>query len=358
VTRAHAQEIQLRVVTYNAWDLPGVATNIRERVARIGPALAALKPDLVSFQELWVDADAERVARDLAAAGLVHTRRFPSGLVGSGLMVASVFPITSASFLRYELGGKPQKPWHGDFYGGKGIARVRLETPLGPLDLADTHLHASYDASGEYELFQVAEALEAADFLAGSDAPLVLGGDLNVGRRSRALGLLEARAGLTRAAPDLGIDWILTRPGRTVSVRCLETKRVLDAPVDLGNGRQAKLSDHDGTLAVLTLAPASAALLSATPVLPREHLEADVLPLVTAAIAASRTRSLAFSAIAVVPLVLAGLVLRARRRRRWLRALAALPLLVASAALLALGLAYEPYERRGLEAARTRLERL
>src|SRR5581483_7701286 len=97
---ARAEALEIRVLTYNAWDLPLVADDIAARIERIGPAINELEPDVVCFQELWVDADAARVASDLAKVGLTHTRRWPSGAIGSGLMIASRFPIEQDAFRR------------------------------------------------------------------------------------------------------------------------------------------------------------------------------------------------------------------------------------------------------------------
>jgi endonuclease/exonuclease/phosphatase family metal-dependent hydrolase len=306
---------------------------------------------------VWVDTDEVVIARALAKAGLVHTRRFASGWIGSGLLVASRFPITDAAFVRYELGGKPQKFWHGDFYGGKGMMRVTVATPLGPLDVACTHLHASYDTSGEYELFQIAEALEAVDFLGPrGERPLVLGADLNVDASSLAWKLLTARAQLSSIERDPGIDWILFRDGAHVTVRCVEARKVLDKDVDLGNGRSAHLSDHEGVLAVLELASGTPGpIAAATPA-----VASDALARVRAGLEENLLDLLARGASGLVALAVGLLLARAARRRSHgalgLRALS-FALLAASALLLALGFLYGPYERRGLLSAQVRLER-
>jgi endonuclease/exonuclease/phosphatase family metal-dependent hydrolase len=357
-TLAAADTLKVRVLTYNAWDLALVSTDRAERIARIGPAIAELAPDVVAFQELWVDADAARVAAELARVGLVHTRRFPSGFVGSGLLIASRYPITESSFQRYTFGGKPQKPWHGDWYGGKGIGRVTVETPLGAVEFADTHLHASYDDPDEYALVQLAEALEAADFLGvPGERPLIFGGDLNVSSDTLPFRLLASRSGLSSIERDPGIDWVLFRRGARVTVRVLETRKVLDAPVDVGGGRRVPLSDHEGVLAVLELATAAAATVPCAPDLAAAR---DGLALIREEIAASTRRSIALATAGVILLGVGVALLRAARRRtEKRRRLVALALLVVLGATgtIALGALYGPYERHGLLDAQARLER-
>ncbi|MEZ0227738.1 MAG: endonuclease/exonuclease/phosphatase family protein [Planctomycetota bacterium] len=196
--------------------------------------------------------------KDLSAAGLVHWRRFPSGLVGSGLHISSRFPIREASFLRYACGGQPWKVRHGDFYGGKGIARVRVETLLGPLDVACTHMHAVYKDEKEYLATRTAEALEAAEFLVEKDGvPLVLGADLNATKGSLPFELFAHGAGLTELPAEDRIDWVIARSGAAVRARITSYERALTGPVALSDGQTRPLSDHEARLAVVTLEPPS-----------------------------------------------------------------------------------------------------
>jgi endonuclease/exonuclease/phosphatase family metal-dependent hydrolase len=353
-----AESIRLRVVTFNAWDLPVVSSDRAARIERMGLAVAALSPDVVAFQELWVDDDAKKVMSDLARGGLVYTQRFPSGLAGSGLHIASRFPISESTFLPYTLGGKPQKPWHGDWYGSKGIGRITVETPIGPIEFADTHLHATYDDSGEYVPVQIAQALEAAEFLqAAGDRPLVLGGDLNADSSSPPFRILASRAGLGSIARAPGIDWILFRSGTSVGMRVVESREVLDTPFDAGDGRLVNLSDHHGVLAVLELSTTETREMARRPA-PDRDAEMAALVLIRAEIVESDSSRVAAILLGVGALVACALFVRSARRRRTRKIwyiLACITLLIA-AIFLSLGAGYWPSALRGLEAARLRLE--
>lgn len=273
--RAGADEppLAIRVVTFNAWGVPVGSDHKEARLARIGAALAALQPDVVALQELWSKDDLDLVQRDLAAGGLRHAERFPSRF-GSGLLVASRWQLSTAQFQRFALGGKPHAVWHADWWGGKGAARVRVNTPYGAVLLVDTHLHARY-GSLEYLPTQLSQALELAA-VAGepvanewaaalrSDAksfearlPLILAGDLNSGAGDLPFELLRARAGLQPAAPDLApdqaIDWVLLRSGTVLGLRVKKVTRALTEPVDLGEGVTGPLSDHPAVVVDLEL---------------------------------------------------------------------------------------------------------
>ncbi len=356
-SKGRADPIHVRVVTFNAWDMPaGMSDANGPRIEKIGAALGALKPDVVCFQELWIDQDAERVVADLAAAGLVHARRYPSGLVGSGLQICSRFPIKESSFLRYRCGGQAWKLWHCDFYGGKGIARVRVETPLGPLDVADTHMHAVYGDEAEYLATRTAEALEAAEFLVEKDGvPLVLAGDLNARKGSLPFELLAHGARFTELPAEDRIDWVIARSGATLSAKVTSYERALAGPVALSDGQTRTLSDHEARLAVVTLERAPR-------VPPREagghapYPRADeAFSVLESALAASSTRSLGEVLPALILVSLIGMATRRKKPERvWLRRPLLLCALAATGVLLALAFLFEPRERDGLRDAQRR----
>lgn len=89
-THAEPASLSLRVVSFNMWLLPIAAKEVASRRERLGPALAALEPDVLCLQELW---DKGAVA---ALRGTLRPR-LPYGEVGGGgLAVASRWPIVDA----------------------------------------------------------------------------------------------------------------------------------------------------------------------------------------------------------------------------------------------------------------------
>lgn len=373
--RADEPPLPIRVVTFNAWGVPVGSEHKEARLARVGAALAALQPDVVALQELWSKDDLDAVQRDLAAGGLRHAERFPSRF-GSGLLVASRWQLSTAQFQRFALGGKPHAVWHADWWGGKGAARVRVNTPYGAVLLVDTHLHARY-GSQEYLPTQLSQALELVD-VAGeagtnewaaalrSDAksfearlPLVLAGDLNCGVGDLPFELLRARAGLQPAAPDLGIDWVLLRPGTVLGLRVKKVTRALTEPVDLGDGVTAPLSDHPAVVVDLELRR-----LTAPPRVDRgavarsqwEELAPEVRTVLEDELAVTGERVVTARVAAAFLLLLtvgAGALARWRRGKRGscLTVVLAVLLLHLATWGLYFGVIYEPGYRDGLEAA-------
>ena len=88
-----AAPVTITVVTFNIWDLFPAGTNRAERMKGIGQKLVELNPDLIGFQEAFYEGDREIILKELEAAGLVQSRYFHSGFMGSGLLVVSRFPI-------------------------------------------------------------------------------------------------------------------------------------------------------------------------------------------------------------------------------------------------------------------------
>ncbi len=150
--------MRLRVVTWNVWGLLWLTPRRAERLQVVAREVEALKPDIVAFQEAYVGADREGLIAALRGVGLEHARYFASGLVGSGLLLVSRFPMESEGFIRYASNGYPHALTHGDWWAGKGLSLSVVRLPNGTrLYLADTHLHARYGLE-MYHATQLAQA--------------------------------------------------------------------------------------------------------------------------------------------------------------------------------------------------------
>ena len=65
------------------------------------------------------------------------------------MLLLSRHPFEGARFEAYTARGLPERFWHGDHFGGKGFAELRLHTPEGPLHLLSTHLLSQYAPDAE-----------------------------------------------------------------------------------------------------------------------------------------------------------------------------------------------------------------
>ncbi|WP_395740170.1 endonuclease/exonuclease/phosphatase family protein [Prosthecobacter sp.] len=173
--------LRLRVVTWNLWGIFGFTPRRAERMQVIAREIVKLNPDIVGFQEVFVQADRDLLTTALREAGLPHSRYFSSGLVGSGLLLVSRFPIESDGFIRYADGGRPEAVHHGDWWAGKGLSLSTLRLPDGsPLYIANTHMHARY--RGQYHATQLAQGrqlLPWASRVKDTGAPALWLGDWN-----------------------------------------------------------------------------------------------------------------------------------------------------------------------------------
>eukprot|EP00775_Hariotina_reticulata_P003116 gene3116-3394_t len=124
--------------------------------------------DIVLLQEVWVDGDAQQLIGAGKAAGLKHCTHFRSGRFGSGLVTLSRHPIIRHGYWRYASAGYATAISCGDFYAGKGVGWVRLTTPLGDVDVFNTHLHANYCHEFRVRLPQLADAWATAAQRGGS----------------------------------------------------------------------------------------------------------------------------------------------------------------------------------------------
>jgi sphingomyelin phosphodiesterase 2 len=312
---------RLSLVTLNVWALPfGIARRTSERLREIGERMRRWDADVLLLQEAWTDAAREGLAAAARASGRTHV--FDPG---GGLLVASHLPFEAAEFRPYALAGIATHLHRGDYQGGKGFARVRVRTAVGPLELVNTHLHAQYEPDGAdaYLGHRTGQAVELAAALGEPALPLVAAGDFNTseGRPEyRVLtglaGLRDAGVELDRREPTSGsgerIDLVFARDAAGTAARPVALERI---------SVQGELSDHAGLAAEIELAD--------TP-------------------GASVARDAAAHAQAAE--ILARSARRARARRRQERVTAGAALLAAASALLAARQTRRRFLGRGLAA--------
>ncbi len=254
----------------------------------IGRALARMDVDVVGLQEVFYEKDRRLVARAAAEGGLVHSHYFQSGLVGSGLFTLSRYPIGETSFLRFQLNGRPQDLIRSDYYAGKGVGRVRVLTPEGPVDVYNAHFVAPYLELGpdRFAAHRVAQALEASRHMRATSGPIpaVLTCDLNcypddltyqtiVG----SAGLVETysashpeggedavtdRNGYATIHPPARFDYIFARSGTAGTLSVAHSRFVLGGAPDPNPDGVAGYSDHYGVLTEFELASGPEAALT------------------------------------------------------------------------------------------------
>ncbi|MEZ4443319.1 MAG: endonuclease/exonuclease/phosphatase family protein [Polyangiaceae bacterium] len=275
----------LEVLSYNVWGVPWVAPEVEPRLEEIARQIADRKPDVVALQELWLPEHAELVTARLEAAGYPYHHFFGPGSApddekGSGLYVASRLPITDVGFEAFTVGRTPHIPWHVDWMAHKGVGTVKVDTPAGPVVVADTHLHATY-LTGNYDFVQLSQALQLARRLVDADdAPLILVGDLNAPPDSLPVRALSLSAGLEPASETFDIDQILARPGSNLRLEPAGVDVLFDPeqPIHYASAagpEDGPLSDHPCIVARYRLVPcetcaASTTLATTTPTLDGE----------------------------------------------------------------------------------------
>jgi endonuclease/exonuclease/phosphatase family metal-dependent hydrolase len=252
--------IELRLLTFNTL----MRGDVRPRLRALAPLLERSGYDVVCLQEVLL----RRHARLL---GGQFPRQAWSGtvLLRGGLVLLSRWPIRDTRFVRYPRTG----PVRAEYLMRKGLQLAVVETPAGPVALANTHLSANRDGDWSPANRYTRVARAELDCLAGELSridpalPAVVVGDLNVPRDSGPLAGFLAAGGLTdvlagdpeptfRPTPTWpappAFDHVLVRsaPGRAVSATA---RLVFRDPVPWPGGRAGYLSDHYGVEALLTL---------------------------------------------------------------------------------------------------------
>ena len=270
--------MRLRVLTLNAWALPWPLTDRpNARMEAIGQRLGSLDADVVAFQEVWSPPARSRLIEAGRRAGYAELWSKPGSIGASGMLVLSRLPIRESRFIRFSLCGFPQDVTRGDYYGGKGIAIVTLDTSAGPVALLSTHLSPHYGDYGPEDTYmghRIAEVVELADALAQIEIPAIVVGDFNFTEREPEYEVLVGLSRLTDVAaalewrevtivpgppyranespPGVRIDYVFLRDGIERAVVPHSIERVLDETIEI-EGEPAGYSDHAGLLAEVVL---------------------------------------------------------------------------------------------------------
>ncbi|XP_066943116.1 putative neutral sphingomyelinase isoform X2 [Macrobrachium rosenbergii] len=201
VPKDNSMAVEIKVLTLNIWGIPGVSKDRKARVEAIANQLIAgpEEYDFVFLQEVWSLEDYRFIVSKVNKK-LPFSEYFVSGGSGSGLCTFSKTQITDVRYRRFSLNGYPHKILHGDWWGGKGVALCRTVRHGIPFCLANTHLHACYDADkDEYVHHRAVQAFETPQFIRSNrrdEDVLIFAGDFNVTSTDFAYGLIKCYGNL------------------------------------------------------------------------------------------------------------------------------------------------------------------
>ncbi|GAA6055177.1 hypothetical protein JCM3770_002221 [Rhodotorula araucariae] len=216
-----AQGTRLRALSLNCWGLWLVADKRKQRIDAIADWIAhSSEPqsfhsggdgfDIVALQELWVRSDYDLIAARAKEAGLVHSRFFYSGAIGSGLAILSRHPIVAAFVSPYPLNGFPLHFIEGDFFAGKAVCGVTLEVHgVGKVDVLNTHMYApggeGDNVTGAHRVAQAWELARIATEKAERGRHVLVTGDFNSQPHSVIMQMIQTHGSLLDA-------WAETHP--------------------------------------------------------------------------------------------------------------------------------------------------
>jgi len=248
------KDTTLKIVTFNIHDLYVASTHRPERMRAIAQVLCELDPDIAGLQESFIQKDRAILLEGLRDSRLTYHHYYPSGLVGSGLLTLSAFPIAETFFARYEAAGDWYKVYEGDWWAGKGGALARLELPggAGHIDFYNTHAQAGY-GNPYYDVVREAQMAQLADFInrsATGAAPAFLVGDMNCRPGAKDYQTAIEHANLVRLmSKKSSIDHIFGVRNDRYAFDVVDTvpiSRRIPVP-----GGESGLSDHTGYMSTI-----------------------------------------------------------------------------------------------------------
>jgi len=252
-----SEPVTLTMVTFNIQSLWVVGWNRPARMRALGDLMVEFQPDIVCWQEAFIDSDRALLIESLEGSGLEYHEYYPSATMGSGLMISSRYPIREALFHRFEASNPWHRVWEGDWWAGKGVALARIELPDGQgiVDVYNTHAQAGYGRPSYIDV-RKDQFRETAAFFEATHLPTAPGfylGDINA-RDGRNAGyeLIVELANLERVmlVPS-SIDHIFGFIGRGYEFEVEESW-------EFDRHQGIRLSDHNGYASRIRIIPASA----------------------------------------------------------------------------------------------------
>lgn len=274
------EPITLKLVTYNIANAYLFAVNRPERIKGLVDKLKELDPDIAGIQESFIEKDRTALIEGLKDSRLKYHAAFPSGTVGSGLLILSAFPIQEHWFHRYEKSNPWYKLWEGDWWAGKGVGMVRAELPGGALvDFYDTHAQAGRGHPTRYLEVRSSQMKGLADFVQATQSATGLAfvvGDFNTKLDAADIKIAIEQLGLLRLMNlDSRIDHIFGVSNLEYQFETLETVEisgeVMGSGPELflsraptlkeiyhqftGDAEMTALSDHSGYMSTIRITP-------------------------------------------------------------------------------------------------------
>ncbi len=250
--------ITLKIVTFNIQNTWVVGLNRPERMDAIARSLSELDPDIVGFQEAFVPRERELLINKLKSTSrLQHYHYFRSGLVGSGKLTMSAYPIREVFFYRYKVTGDWYKFWEGDWWAGKGCGLARIEIPeVGIVDFYNTHIQAGY-GNPAYRAVKEAQCRELAEFINAScylEHLVILVGDLNTRPGDPGHDALIIISDLINLLNiDSNIDHIYAKKSPLYYFEVLDSIPLITGKTS--TGKEIRLSDHYGFMTTVRVTP-------------------------------------------------------------------------------------------------------
>ncbi len=268
----------IRLITWNLHGLPAPArSNSAAKLHAAASEACRRKPDVIFFQEVWLESYAVEVARVCAGAGYSAVLPGLGGRMLGGLLTfydSRAWSEESREFIEYRDHAPAWRLWEADGISHKGLLRVHLKHRQTAFDASfvNTHLQAEYAAARPYAAIRARQLAQFTEVVA-RDAPVVAGGDLNTepdedAYRTLPKDWIDLTAAFRRECNRCGT--FLETPGKTrpwFDYVFLKKDPAWNAAakIELIRNRAADepFSDHDGVQADITISRPSAAFFGA-----------------------------------------------------------------------------------------------
>lgn len=196
----------VRIYTHN---ILGRRANWDARRSLLIDGVRRLNPDIVMFQESISTKDYDQTVDILGSEYHITNSRYRSYPEGSGISIASRWPIISVHDLDLTIGGPPVD----EFHWAAMLATIDAPSPHGPMLVVNHFPDAAAHREVERERQAVAVVKALEEQIEDPDQLVVLGGDLDADPDAASIRFLTGKQSLQGKSVCFRNAWDVVHPG-------------------------------------------------------------------------------------------------------------------------------------------------
>lgn len=172
--------MHIKLLSLNCFGIP-ISFNKKLRFTNIAKSVADINPDIIFFQEVWMNSDRKTLNKILSKNGYsiypkTYARYGPGGLI---IFVKSL-KINDLCFFRFKDSGPLTALTIHEKIAGKGFQGLKIKIDNTEITVIHTHLLCAYGRGDKMLTAMKNELAQISSYIGKNKSPLLIVGDINL----------------------------------------------------------------------------------------------------------------------------------------------------------------------------------